>query len=292
MTCKTAYSGHSYNLNISRKMYKMIYKCKLLTAVLPCVFLVSCASTKSEQSEPVTEKIVTLPASRSCADHTRKKSNSDLPASITSSDDYFECGDSMLELQASNAPGSMPTGTGSVTLNDNSLAVSSVLVAFSDSGADKNHKSIQLNLHNGEFRQAEKRFQQFDDDGIGVYRHEIRFGVYLANHVLTVRLASSASNQYEYGTFKYIGGIEDINDQQYASSNLIANTLSIYYPKDSDTAGFKEETFNIESGHITILGERPEWSITVDLVLSNGNVITGEYLGDFIEVPVAEKYEP
>ena len=271
----------------------MNYTWKLSVAVLVCAFLVSCSGSESEQSEALAENQNTeFLGGGSCSEYILYNVDLGIPESILESEAYFECGDAELESLASSARGSMPTGSGSVMLSGTTLSVNSLGVEFFANDVYENHKSIQLYLHNGEIRQAEKRFQQFEDNSAGVYRHEVRYGIYNASYVLSVELASSSPNLFEVGTFEYSGDIENPNDPLYANSNLIFSAFSIYDTNASGNVDLLEEILDIESGNITILGGRPDWSITVDLMLSNGEAMTGQYLGDFVVVPVAEEYVP
>lgn len=179
---------------------------------------------------------------------------------------------------AVNEPGSLPTGTGTINLLGANLVVDGAAVEVVENGSQSNNSPIDLLVHDGEVRVLEQRSET---------EHGIYWGVYSGSVLVSVELVSSASDQFEVGSFEFIEADGSVDPALAGVNALIGGVVSY----DSDNSGkidSQDEVMLVVGGNVNITGSRPDWSVTFDLSLNNGETMTGQFDGDYIEIPVLD----
>lgn len=77
------------------------------------------------------------------------------------------------------------------------------------------------------------------------------------------------------------------NAQENIGMNILLQGLVFFDRNNSVALDAADEIAQIVAGHISVSGDKPNWSIAIDVVLDNGESISGYYSGDYIEIPIA-----
>jgi len=198
---------------------------------------------------------------------------------------YFECSGTVnTEI---DTPGESNTGDGAISISSTDISLDTMGVEFFPDTAFENHSGAQLYIHDGEFRIVEQRFESINPELGTLSRHKIDWGIYNGSIVLSLELGSSNANSFEVGTFEYVG-YEDVNDPQNAGMNTIFSGTVFLDKNDSGDIDSIDEILEIVQGNINISGAKPDWSISIDVVLDTDETITGYFNGDYIDVPIAD----
>lgn len=197
---------------------------------------------------------------------------------------YFECNAPLINNL--RGPGSPPTGTGVLSFVDTSISIDGAAVELFQDDIFENHKGIQLYLHDGDIRSTDQRYESSDSD-LGIKRHKVDWGIYSASFVLSVELASATAEQFEVGTFEFMA-TDNPNDSAFTGMNTMFRGVVFYDTNSSGGIDSLGEIIDVTGGNITITGERPNWSISADVSLSNGETMMGQFDGDYIDVPTAD----
>lgn len=287
------YTRHSNAVHTARKsgIVVMTYHMKSLSLLSMLLLIVSCSSSKPGIDQPTVETLesdgalVEAGSCSSTATISSVTSPTEIPADSETSDQSETTPDAEPERDtgcggpldtAVNEPGSLPTGTGTINLLGTDLLVDGAAVEVLENGNQPNNSSIDLIIHNGEIRILEQRSET---------QHGIYWGVYSGSLLISVELVSSASDQFEVGTFEFID-VDGSNDTALTGVDALVFGSVSY---DSDSSGkidSQDEVMLVVGGNINITGSRPDWSITLDLSLSNGERLTGQFDGDYIDIPV------
>lgn len=251
--------------------------------------MVSCSSSNSNEStivtsEPSQEPTEAFLSGGSCNEIDNYDEAVGPTVPPLDSADYFECNAPLVNNL--REPGSPTTGVGALKFVDANITVDAAAVEVFSDGDFENHKGIQLYLHDGDIRINDQRYESSDTD-VGIKRHKIDWGIYSSSFVLSVELVSAATEQFEVGTFEFIA-TENPNDPAHIGINAMFRGTVFIDTDDSGKIDDLNEIIDVEGGNITITGLRPNWSISVDILLSNGEAMTGQFDGDYIDVPIAD----
>lgn len=282
---------------------KQGFSCYVLCAIVLLQSACSASSqSSSEQTSPsentstgvVNEPVkpVALTSGGSCSEHLIPAEDS--TESETNSDEFFECGeitpDTTIDIQ-----GVSFTGDGSITrtalastpdiASETSLNGAAVVV-FPHS-AFTHHSGIRLYLHNGELRIAEKRYQQKNNANETIVRHKVDWGIYNGSIVFSVVLASASQSSFEGGTFESIG-TQNPNKSELIGTDMLVRGIVYQDHNDSESLDATDEIAQMVSGNISIAGSRPNWVVSIDVLLDNDETISGYFNGDYIEIPTAD----
>lgn len=230
-----------------------------------------------------------LPAQQNDASLNQTTTNllaSDQPqANKSSANDFFECGE-ILPDTTINVPGLLSTGNGSISLGQSPVTLTTAALEVFPASAFERHSGIRLYLHDGEFRIAEQRLSLQNDTNDTIVRHRVAWGIYNGSTVLSVELASATQHRFTGGMFEFVD-TRNPNAQENISMNLLLQGLVFFDRNNSGALDAADEIAQIVAGHISVSGDKPNWSIAIDVILDNGESISGYYSGDYIEIPIA-----
>jgi len=185
----------------------------------------------------------------------------------------FECEDETSPVPQSIT--SPPVGSGSISYLSKSIAVSSAIVD------EESTSEILLVLHDGETRVASRSFSGLGN-GEPVEKYESSWGVYDGSLLVALGLASASTTSFEVGTFEF-----STNPDIVPTSGLNELTSGgvIYDSNENGEIEKNEEESTITGGTVTITGIKPNWSVSIDLILKNGQSVVGQFDGDYYVLP-------
>lgn len=259
---------------------------KISTCLLPYYFVLFISACSSSDQSTTVEPSVdgVLISGGSCSEIDLFLEENGPSLDLDSSTEFFVC-DGVPNTNI-NAEGLSGTGDGVIRLMALDIPIETAAVEVFPETAFANHKGIQLYLHDGELRIEERRYQSSDSAEM-LSRHKIDWGIYNGSFVLSVELGSASVGNFESGVFEYVG-IEDPDSMNHVGMNTIFYGTIFYDNNRSGTIDATDEIVQVIGGNISIVGNRPNWSISIDVQLDNGENMSGYFNGDYIDIPLAD----
>ena len=210
------------------------------------------------------------------ASGTPTDSGIDSPVVIQSGSEIVDCSaDVVPDL---TEPGVANTGEGSLT---NDFLTANISSAAIDIEIYNQTAEVGLFLHDGNTRSSKASSTTETENGTSTLSR-VDWGIYDASIALAIVLYQANTEEFTGGSFEIIVDYDlspsNLNYSDFATLIRDGNGDGVI---DDPTADGKRAV----SGNINVTGESPNWSVTFDITLDDGSTLTGDYNGDFHQLP-------
>ena len=235
---------------------------------LASLLLCGCSSEESTTNNDNNTNVLTT-SGASCETSSSSNTNTSTNNQSTASSDAICQADLEGPIPG---PGISNTGTGTLLIDGISLPVKTMI--FESIFTSNTESIVELTLHDGEYRSLVRT-------AINGTSTTTRtdYGTYNASVYLSMELVQAGTDGLTGGSFEVFG-----NDNSSVSDAPANRAPDVFFFQDKN--GDKKPTSTDEvsegmTGNINISGTAPNWTITLDLTLENGSILTGNYSGEF-----------
>jgi len=182
-----------------------------------------------------------------------------------------------------DSPGISMNGTGSLSIEDQNIALSAAMFVFFDSEFEATPAQVRstasLVLHDGE-----TRFSRVEDSTGGV---EVVYGMNSGSIALSSYFSAQGTDGVENRTYDIIPFDDEPDPLSDTDTGdvVVEPVLLIDRNGNGQFGDMDDEDLFLTAGQITWVGSKPNVEITINAQTADGVTVTGTYTGDYVDIP-------